>query len=382
MNLLRRKLIDRIRSDGPITFETFMDMCLYYPGLGYYTKDSTDIGRSGDFYTSPHLHPIFGAMIARQLEEMWHHLGEPDVFHVVEMGAGTGYLAKDILEYIHRFRSDVPHPGFAERLSYTIVELNPSVRQRQERLLTEFGERIRWISDLGELEAVRGCLLSNELLDAFPVRVVEMGDELMEIYVSISSVSQDDDQLIEVKRPCGNDVREYFNEYGITLPAGYRTEVNLRLKGWIAEAGAKIAEGFVMTVDYGYPAWDYYSEDRRRGTLLCYHRHQVNEDPYQYIGEQDLTAHVNFSSLKRWGEEHGFRTLGFCPQGTYLVSLGIDEVMAELYPGSPDAFETARIKGLILPQGMGESHRVMIQYKGAGSPKLRGFAMRNQESAL
>jgi SAM-dependent MidA family methyltransferase len=139
-----------------------------------------------------------------------------------------------------------------------------------------------------------------------------------------------------------------------------------------------LSEGFVLTIDYGYPAWDYYSEERNRGTLLCYREHQVCEDPYQNIGDQDITAHVNFTSLKKWGEELGFRTLGFCPQGTYLISLGIDEVITELYGDSPDPFDIARIRGLILPQGMGESHKVMILYKGKGNPALRGFDLRNQ----
>ncbi|HWR57873.1 MAG TPA: SAM-dependent methyltransferase [Thermodesulfovibrionales bacterium] len=358
-----------------MSFETFMEMCLYYPGLGYYMKDSTKIGRAGDFYTSPHLHSIFGAMMGRQIEEMWQYMGEPEVFHVVEMGAGMGHLAKDILHFVQSSK-------FSDSLRYTIVELNPSIKTKQSGLLADITGKVNWVSGLDELEPVTGCFMSNELLDAFPVRMVEMNDELEEIYVSTAPVTSDEDQLVEARLPAGKEIKEYLDAFGIELPRGYRTEVNLRLKNWTGQLSRKLVNGFVLTIDYGYPAWDYYGEDRSKGTLLCYYHHQVNEDPYQNIGEQDLTAHVNFSSLKKWGEESGLKTVGFCPQGTYLVSLGIDRVIAELYGDSPDAFEIAKIKGLLLPQGMGESHKVMIQYKGTSEPKLMGFAIRNQKGKL
>jgi len=379
MSSLKQKIIERIKSDGPISFETFMDMALYYPGVGYYSKDTATIGRSGDFYTSSHLQPIFGAMIGRQMEEMWEFMGRPELFRIVEMGAGMGYLAKDMLDYLKARGKEqgVNEGGFFEHINYSIVELNPSMKAHQQMLLNDYSDRIGWRSGLHEPGPVAGCFLSNELLDAFPVRMVETDKELMEIYVSVEG-----DELVEVKMPCGDEVREYFRELDIDLPEGYRTEVNLRLKGWLKNISNTLSEGFVLTIDYGYPARDYYDEDRNRGTLLCYYQHQVNEDPYQHIGEQDLTAHVNFSSLKKWGEEFGLKTVGYCSQGTYLISLGVDEVMTELYGDSPDAFETAKVKGLILPQGMGESHKVMVQYKGDGEPKLRGFTLRNQARKL
>ncbi len=371
MSSLEQKITDKITADGPINFETFMEMALYSPGLGYYTRDSAQIGRAGDFYTSPHLHRIFGAMIGRQMEEMWDSIGRPECFHVVEMGAGMGYLAKDMLEYL-KGKDLFPH------LRYTIVELNPSVRERQRQLLSDFADTTGWRSQLNELETFCGCLISNELLDAFPVRLVEVDRELTEIFVS----HDQENGFREVKKPCSKEVRDYFHEFGIELPEGYKTEVNLRMRNWLDEAAGRLSEGFILTIDYGYPAWDYYSEDRSRGTLLCYYRHQVNEDPFRNIGEQDLTAHINFSALKAWGEGLGLKTLGFGSQGTYLVSLGIDEVITGFYGENPDPFEIAKIKGLIFPQGMGESHRVMVQHKGKGEIKLRGFDLRNQVKKL
>ncbi|MDI6802198.1 MAG: SAM-dependent methyltransferase [Thermodesulfovibrionales bacterium] len=370
---LKQKIIRKIKSEGPISFETFMEMCLYYPGLGYYTKDSAIIGRAGDFYTSPHLHRIFGAMAGKQMEEMWGLMGMPECFHIVEMGAGMGYLAKDMLEYIQKKAEE----NFFQYLKYTIVELNPAVRAKQQELLKEFKDKVRWISNLKELEPVAGCFLSNELLDAFSVRIVEMDDDLKEIYVSA-----DNNNFVEIKMSCSRDIIEYFRKFNIRLPKGYRTEINLRIKEWLCEVTSKLSDGFILTIDYGYTAYDYYNEDRNKGTLLCYHNHQMNEDPYQNVGEQDITAHVNFSSLKKWGETLGIKTIGFCPQGSYLVSLGIDEVMKEFFGDSPDVLDIAKIKGLILPQGMGESHKVIIQYKGTDRPELRGFAFRNQAKYL
>ncbi len=371
MSPLERKIVERIRSEGPINFETFMEMALYYPDLGYYTRTSAQIGRAGDFYTSPHLHRIFGAMIGRQMEEMWHSMGCPECFPVVEMGAGMGYLAKDMLEYLKGKRI-FPH------LHYTIVELNPSIRERQRQLLTDLLDKISWRSHLSELDTFCGCLISNELLDAFPVRLVEMDGELMEIFVSYDQ----ENGFREVKKPCSKELKDYFREFGIELPEGYKTEVNLKMRNWLDEAAGRLSEGFILTIDYGYPAWDYYSEDRSRGTLLCYYRHQINEDPFLNIGEQDLTAHINFSALKAWGELLGLKALGFGSQGTYLVSLGIDEVITGFYGEVPDPFEIAKIKGLIFPQGMGESHSVMVQHKGKGEIKLRGFDLRNQVKKL
>jgi SAM-dependent MidA family methyltransferase len=380
MNSLKEKIIHRIHEEGPISFETFMEMSLYYPSLGYYTKDSTAIGKEGDFYTSPHLHPLFGAMIGRQIQEMWNVMGRPHTFRIVELGAGMGHLAKDMLAYLKARGKEQGAEGeyaFFDRLRYSIIELNPSMRSQQQMLLKDYPDTIEWCSCIHELGSVLGCFISNELLDAFPIKMVEMDDRLKEIYVT-----EENNQFVELKKPCDPEVLGYIKDFGIELSYGYRTEVNLRIRDWLKGVSSKLLEGFVLTIDYGYPAWNYYHEERRRGTFLCYYRHQLSEDPYKNIGEQDMTAHVNFSSLKKWGEGLGLETMGFCSQGNYLVSLGIDEVINELYGESPDSFELAKIKGLILPQGMGESHKVMVQYKGDVKPGLRGFSLRNQKGEL
>lgn len=381
MNLLQQKIIRRIKSEGPVTFKTFMEMALYESELGYYTSQKIRIGKSGDFYTSSHLHPAFGMMIGKQIEEMWEIMGRPSAFQIVEMGSGAGYLCKDILEYYKGL--GIGGQGLEREIiknfQYIIVELNPLMREQQKNLLSEFSDKVRWISSIKELSAIRGCFLSNELLDAFPVHIIEINDEIEEIFVSTNN-----EKLTEIKgTPCTSGIANYIKEFSIELEKGHRTEINLEIKNWLNEINSVLTEGFILTIDYGYSSEDYYSEDRNRGTMLCYHKHQMTEDPYQNIGKQDITAHVNFSSLKKWGDELGIKTIGFCRQGTFLVSLGIDEVIAEIHKNSADyPFEVARIKKLILPGTMGETHKVIIQYKGSGNPALRGFTIKNRMREL
>ncbi len=384
MNPLEQIIIDRIKQKGPIPFDQFMEMALYYPDLGYYSSPARTIGKKGDFYTSPHLHPIFGAMIAKQLMEMWEIMGRPPVFHTVEIGAGLGYLCKDIFDFLCK-SPEGPSPvqdknDFLESLSYVIIEPYRHFKVSQAEILGEHSKSIQWKASLNECEeGMSGCILSNELLDAFPVHLIEMRNELGELYVN-----HDGTAFTEEHMPVqSSDISKYVEQFSISLMAGYRTEINMKIKSWLAMISAVLQHGFVLTIDYGHSAKEYYDEDRTKGTLLCYHQHMFNENPYTYIGEQDITAHVNFSSVMRWGEEQGLRTAGYCPQGTYMISSGIDEVITELYADAPDYLsEVSKIKGLIMPGGMGESHSVMIQYKGEGMPELRGFSMRNNRERL
>ncbi len=374
MTDLRSIIIDKIHKEGPITFETFMDFALYYPGLGYYTSPHTEIGRSGDFYTGPHLHPIFGALIARQIEEMWGLMGRPSDFVIVEAGAGKGYLCHDILSYLSE-------RDLYNSVHYKIIEINPDVRESQTRLLRRFEDRVSWIGSLEEIQGIRGCIISNELIDAFPVHVVKMErGRLKEVFVS-----SDGNGLTGVlDEPSTGEIEDYFRDVNLNFPDGYRTEVNLRARQWLKDIGDSLKEGFVFTIDYGYSSREYYDPERSSGTLLCYHRHQVVENPYINIGNQDITVHVNFSALRKWGEESGLMPVGYCPQGIFLIAMGIDELLQEIYETSRDyTSEVLKLKALILPQGMGDSHQVFIQYKGNILPfSLRGFSIRNHVGRL
>ena len=384
MNILKQKIIERINKEGPIRFETFMDMALYYPELGYYSSPGKKIGKEGDFYTSPHLHPIFGAMLARQFIEMWLVMGKPSDFSVIEMGAGAGYLCKDIHDYLKKPSQDAElknnKSDFLNSFMYVIIEPFSHFKEKQIELLGDFKKNINWITSTKKLaKNIKGCFLSNELFDALPVHIIEMENEFREIFITY-----DGKEFVEEKNNLSSEnIADYIEHYLPDVQQGYRTEINLRAKECLKDMSNTLSNGFILTIDYGYSAREYYDEERSNGTLLCYHKHQFHENPYQNIGEQDITAHVNFSSLKLWGDEQGLITTGYCPQGTYLTASGIDEVIVELYSDSPDYLsEISKIKGLIMPHGMGESHSVMIQYKGKGLPELRGFSIRNLLSTL
>jgi len=379
MSTLKEIIIERIKRDGPIRFRDFMEMALYYPDLGYYTSRRFPVGRDGDFYTSPHLHPAFGALLAKVLIEMWQKMERPRRFFVIEMGGGAHYLCKDILDYLYHHGKE-EGKDLLDSLRYVIVEVNPYVSHKQVELLHRHVERIEQVKDLSAIKrGVEGCVLSNEFLDSFPVHLVEMEDELKEIYVDT-----DGNNLIDKKQGISTiDLAKYLNEFSIELASGYRTEINLLIKDWLRDVASILRRGFILTIDYGYTSVEYYNEERRSGTLLCYYKHMVSENPYQHIGKQDITAHVNFSSINKWGKEFELNTIGYCPQGLFLIASGIDEVIMELYKDSPDyPFLIQGVKGLILPQGMGETHKVMVQYKGNETPLLKGFSISNYIDSL
>ena len=180
MNPLQKKIVQQIKEKGPMTFEQFMSMALYDPEFGYYNTESGKIGREGDFYTSSHLHPVFGAIMGRQIYEMWDLMGRPENFRIVEMGGGAGYFCKDLLDSL---RSADKFTDFFRALKYTIIERSPAMRNKQQGLLSEFSGKVEWLSALSECGSITGCIFSNELLDAFPVHLVRMEDNLKEIYL-------------------------------------------------------------------------------------------------------------------------------------------------------------------------------------------------------
>lgn len=372
INLLEQKIIEKIKREGPITFEIFMNMALYDPEYGYYSSPLQRIGKRGDFYTSQHVSKVFGIMIGKQIVEMWEIMSKPDNFTIVEIGAGDGYMFKDMIEYLL-------YKDILNSFRFIIVEPYSFMQDKQKNLLKNRINYIEWVKDIDDLDNITGCIITNELLDAFPVHLIEMKEKLYEIYVNFNG-----SEFYETYGDISDSrIKEYLNEFSINLPQNYRTEINLRIKEWIESINKILDNGFLITIDYGFNTLDYYAPERNRGTLMCYHRHTANENPYENIGMQDITAHINFSSLKKWAEDLGFKTAGFCQQGTYLVSLGIDEVINEFLISSKDyIFEIARIKNLILPGTLGETHKVLIQYKGNLNPDLRGFSIKNLKERL
>jgi SAM-dependent MidA family methyltransferase len=341
----------RIAAEGPIAFRDFMEMALYYPGSGYYNRPEDQIGEQGDFYTSSSLTAIFGAMIGKQLVEMWQLTGEGE-FTIVEYGAGNGLLCRDILGYLK------DHSPLYEVLHYAIIEKSTAMRSRQQSHLSE---KVGWYDSIAQLGDITGCVLSNELVDNFAVHQVVMEDELLEIHVDYQG------GFVEVLRPAGKELNDYLNNFQINLPKGYRTEINLEAGQWLAGAAAALKKGFILTIDYGYPAETYYHPNRSRGTLVCYHQHRVNEQPFLNIGRQDITAHVNFSALCRWGHEHGLACCGLTSQAHFLLSLGFHSYLRESCTAEADVLQAAMAQARLthtLLVDMGTKFKVLIQQKG------------------
>ena len=230
------------------------------------------------------------------------------------------------------------------------------------------------------LDPFRGCLVSNELLDAFPVHLVCMADRFREIFVDLDPETH---QFVEVPGECSHsDLNTYIETYRIPAVSGYRTEVNLGILDYLSDVNRLLQEGFVLTIDYGYPARQYYAVERNRGTLLCYHRHKVVVNPYRRVGKQDITAHVNFTSLRDWGQQFGMQCLGYCNQGSFLASLGSGEPIAgaSSFEAMPPR-ELLQIKNLLLD--VGSTHQVMIQYRGSRRVEnLSGFTISNRKRWL
>jgi SAM-dependent MidA family methyltransferase len=320
------------------------------------------IGKNGDFYTSSSLGPVFGAMIGRQLEEMWHLTGENE-FTVVEYGAGTGVLCHDILDYLKNI------PQLYDQLHYAIIEKSPAMSEKGKAHLQE---KVSWYNSIQDLPDITGCILSNELIDNFPVHQVVMMDELMEVFVD------DQDGFVELLRPASKAIRDYLTDLNIILPKGFRTEINLEATQWIVAVAASLKKGYVMTIDYGYHSQDLYKPCRSRGTLLCYHQHQINDRPFHYVGEQDITAHVNFSALCYWGHQNGLTCCGLTSQAQFLLALGFKEYLRNTTDLTGNVAQLAMQEVMLthtLLVDMGSKFKVLIQQKGMPAAELSGLKL-------
>jgi SAM-dependent MidA family methyltransferase len=318
------QLRKRIQEQGPLSFRDYMEEVLRF----YYASAKSPIGMEGDFYTSADLDPIFGKLLAKQFTQ-W--AADFDSFGIIELGAGKGVLARDILEHC--------------QFPYMILERSPAMRARQQELLRDFD--VRWIDRLPE--GFMGCIFSNEFFDALPVhRVVRRGGVLREIYVG--------EEFQEIE----GDLQEPFDA---PVREGYTADIDLEARHWIRRIAASLDRGYHLAIDYGYLADEFYAQPR--GTLMCYWQHQAVEDPYIRIGEQDITAHVNFSDLMDKGAESALETIRFSTQMEYLLDLGIlDEIQRLAASGDAASMQRlVKMKRLILPGSMGQRFKVLVQTK-------------------
>jgi SAM-dependent MidA family methyltransferase len=375
---LKRFILSQIEEKGPVPFSQFMEWCLYHPEGGYYCSKKIRIGKEGDYYTGSCVHPLFGYLIAKQFHQMAEILGT-ETFDVIEMGGGRGFLCKDILDGLSR-----QAPSLYRHLRYFLMEASSQLLEEQKAILCEHERagRVFWLDQElfknGRFRA-EGCFLSNELIDAFPVhRVVLNQGSLNEIYVTQKNGRLEEEWgEVSDKR-----IFDYFKSMNIVLEEGQKAEVNLQALDWVEKVARCVKKGFVLTIDYGFHAQELYAADRREGTLLCYHQHQTSDNPFERLGEQDITSHVNFTSLIKKGEEVGLHFTGLVPQYRFLIGLGILEEMESKGKELPEIEGLGlrlSLKHLIEPEvGMGEVFKVLIQHKGIKKPSLDG--LRNLES--
>jgi len=376
---LRNILLGRIKDQGSITFAEFMAACLYEPGLGYYTSPGRKVGAEGDFYTSSNVHRVFGRLIAREIIRMWESLGKPADFQIVEAGAGNGRLAADIMDAVAELA-----PKLYNSVTCRLIEAEPSLAETQAKMLIAHSAHLAW-STPAELAAgtlsLTGCILSNELVDALPVHLVEMtASGLKEVLVSA-----EEDQFCEKLTPfLTPEIETFLEKAGVSLATGQRAEIRIAAGNWLTGVAASLQRGFVMTIDYGYLAAELYGRMRMNGTLLCYYQHQLEENPYIRVGLQDITTHVDFSSLIRVGAAVGLEKIWYGEQYRFLMAAGMMEEMLALearpVPETERMKDRLALKKLMLPDGgMGDTFKVLIQGKNVGTPEL--LCLRNWATA-
>ena len=346
-----------IAGRGQITFAEFVSVALYHPSGGYYSRAGA-VGAGGDYYTSPSAHPAFGALIAIHLEGMWELLGRPHPFHAVEMGAGSGLLARDAIKYAERAA-----PEFAAALRYVAVDRyapSDGWSQGLDRLVSE---RV-------PVGSVVGCLLSNELVDAMPTHRfrVENGS-VREVFLAVEN-----GELTEVLGdPSSPEIEQRLRGVRSALPESFEGEVCLESGIWMRSVADALKMGFVLTIDYGYEAAELYAPSRSKGTLKTYFRHTETASPYERIGRQDIMAHVDFSYLTTEGEAAGLRRLGLLTQSEFLRRLGFDAMMTRVrrmrLPQAEHESNVMAMRDLVKHEGLG-GFRVLIQERASGVDHL------------
>ncbi len=355
-----------VRRRGRITFAEYMEWALYHPQHGYYTSGPVPTGRQGDFFTNAQVGPLFGRLLAESFAEMWDLLGSGH-FTLVELGAGDGRLAEQVLLALER-------KGRRQGLRYCLVEQSPLARETAKRRLARF-PRLTLLDRLESLEhvsGVEGCVFSNEFFDALPFhRVLWEGGELRELYVQ-----EEGGRLVEKPgEPSTPRLSRFFEEQGVALSEGQKAEVCLKAEEAMAEIERSLSRGFVLTIDYGEPSADLYRESRREGTLQAYQKHRRETDPFQEIGRRDLTALVDFGRLAALGLKGNLRPLVFASQGTYFLN-SAEGVLREAVEGGPDGrrdLSLARqVQQLVHPQSFGGAFHVLVQGKNVGEPSLSG----------
>jgi len=363
---LRQRIADEIRRDGPIPFSRYMEMCLYEPDLGYYSRSREQFGKAGDFYTSSDVHAVFGRLLARQFEEMWRVLDSPRHIDVIEMGPGRGLFARDVLDW-----SAKQFPEFSRALRYALVEQSANLRERlQERLAEHIAaERARVFESLEAAASTAReniIVFGNEFFDALPVEVVDYRGGLR--------IGVENGRFVETFVPPTAAEVEFLDRYGVHPEQGERVEATLVSLEWME----RIAEifrgkrGFLILIDYGYTREEQLA-GRHRDTVMSYRQHTASTSPYEAPGEQDITAHVNFTALRARGIERGLESVALLTQSQFLIGIGEENQFADAFQDCKLPQERAKValqlKHLIAPTGMGETFQVLLMSAGVAKEK-------------
>lgn len=342
-----------------VTFAQFMQWALYHPTLGYYKRQAMKVGKKGDFYTSAHVHPVFGETLAAALCQFAKNFNG-ESWNIVEFGGGDGKLAASLLPILEQ------HMANETFGNYYMVETSPHHRKLARSQLTHH-RNVQWVKSLNEdVTSQPIIVLSNELIDAMPIHRLRFIDgEWQEVYVTWNEQAG---TFREVTAPCSSDeLVQYVREESPPERDGQTIEVPCAAREWLKQVATVMRKGYVLTIDYGYSKEELWRVERREGTLMCYSQHRAHTNPYIQIGEQDITTHVNFSSLQRWGEQDGLVALQFVTQGEFLIEHGILEKLEQHQdrnPFSEVAKRNRAIRQLVAPGGMGDTFKILLQGKG------------------
>jgi SAM-dependent MidA family methyltransferase len=370
MNLLD-SIVIQLHQQGAISFADFMQKALYTPNLGYYTSATQKLGAGGDFITAPELTPLFGQTLAHQCLQVLQMIERPILF---EFGAGSGQLCVDILTHLERIN------GLPDE--YHILEVSGHLQSRQQALIQEkiphLAHQVRWLSQW-PTQPFNGVVIANEVLDAMPVhRFLQLKDRLLESYIVLDGQGNLSEQFKDcVTQPLIDHVRS-------VLPRDrypYQSEANLFIDDWLRQCHSMLEQGALFIMDYGFPRHEYYHPDRHRGTLMCHYRHRVHTDPLIHLGEQDITAHVDFTHLADAGSLAGFHVAGYTNQASFLLANGLLSLLSEIDNEHERIYSQQAVKQLLQPNEMGELFKVMALTKNMAL-SLSGFQLQDKRASL
>ena len=420
---LRQIIEQEIREHGPIPFSRYMELCLYHPELGYYSRNAEQFGKAGDFYTSSDVHAVFGRLLARQFEEIWRALGSTAEIEILELGPGRGLFAQDVLAW-----SEKKFPEFFRALHYSLAEQSPKLRDRLWSVLASYLESgkassvsenaferhlhqrlVPWFSDMsgntaraaiaaeaaesfyasaentGEAitsaapdnamnERALGAevpviVFANEFFDALPVEILSQQGSLR--------ISTQDGRFVETWVQSSAEELEFLDRYGVHPEPGERIEVSLVAHRYMGRLAASVGKGVIIAIDYGYTRPEQLA-GRHRGTLMAYRQHSATPNPYEAPGEQDLTAHVNVTALSAAAEENGMRAQPLLTQSQFLMGIGEPNQFADAFEDCRVPQERAKValqlKHLVTPAGMGESFHVLVAAKDVAPQQVEGLS--------